>query len=55
MSIDSLQLSIVEKVKSTINCNYDIDRYKLYELLAKEIINSLQLNMTEIAHKLNIS
>lgn len=40
MSIDSLQLSIVEKVKSAVNCNSDIDEYKLYELLTKEIINS---------------
>lgn len=40
MSIDSLQLSIVEKVKSAVNCNSNIDEYKLYELLTKEIINS---------------
>lgn len=40
MSIDSLQLSIVEKVKSAVNCNSDIDEYKLYELLTKEIINN---------------
>lgn len=40
MDVNSLQLSIVEKVKSAVNCNSDIDEYKLYELLTKEIINS---------------
>lgn len=40
MSIDSLQLSIVEKVKYAINCNSDIDEYKLLELLTKSIINN---------------
>lgn len=40
MNSDFLQLSIVEKVKSAVNCNSDIDEYKLYELLANEIINS---------------
>ena len=40
MSIDSLQLSIVEKVKYAVNCNSDIDEYKLLELLTKNIINT---------------
>lgn len=40
MHANSLQLSIVEKVKSAVNCNSDIDEYKLYEFLVKEIINS---------------
>ena len=40
MDVNSLQLSIVEKVKSSVNCNSDIDEYKLYEFLVNEIINS---------------
>ena len=40
MNANSIQISIVERVKKAIDINYDIDEYKLYELLTKEIINS---------------